>query len=490
MDKEKNVNCEYKNIDINDISQLFNNFKNDVINSINKIEQNYNNRFKKLEDEIKIIKHNNSKEIIEPKNNLKEISYKNNNINHNNKLYKSQIINPINSPNICLNNEINKINNTNNEINKSSINLNDNIARINMSDTENDKDSLMDSYEDKNKNLHQNNKKESNKTFKKSYKKKKRGKYKKKLAKSEFEKSIKYYEFKDSDNNIWKFSLNKFNPKNNTCYYNCSDTTFQARGIIKFIIEENKLLVEYIKDEEFKVVNEHTIAYEDHSYTFKNLIKSDINNLDKNSIKKKLENFKYLKHFLRIYLYKHNNIGTSLYKLIDSFKTEYGDIDINLDLIPDNEKNLIIERYKKKHNIDDDKDIKLKDIINLKNLSITSINNIKYTNNVKINFSQQLKDFTINNKYIISKLIVKFQRKNKEYVTQAYCIMTPEMEQNLKDKNNIQFFCDVTYYCVPPNNNKYRLFIIISFNKEKYKSTLCNITMINTIIDIKNQQLT
>ena len=101
------------------------------------------------------------------KNNLKEINYKYNNINHNNKLYKSQIINPINSQNICLNNEINKINNTNNEINKSSINLNDNIARINMSDTENDKDSLMDSYEDKNKNLHQNNKKESNKTFKK-----------------------------------------------------------------------------------------------------------------------------------------------------------------------------------------------------------------------------------------------------------------------------------------------------------------------------------
>lgn len=56
--------------------------------------------------------------------------------------------------------------------------------------------------------------------------------------------------------------------------------------------------------------------------------------------------------------------------------------------------------------------------------------------------------------------------------------MTKEMETNLISNNNIQYFSDVTYYCVPPNNKKYRLFVLMSFNKEKYYSTLCNLSLI------------
>ena len=57
--------------------------------------------------------------------------------------------------------------------------------------------------------------------------------------------------------------------------------------------------------------------------------------------------------------------------------------------------------------------------------------------------------------------------------------MTKEMEDNLTDKNNSQYFSDVTYYCIPPHNHNYRLFIIMSFNKEKFKSILCNISLIS-----------
>ena len=52
------------------------------------------------------------------------------------------------------------------------------------------------------------------------------------------------------------------------------------------------------------------------------------------------------------------------------------------------------------------------------------------------------------------------------------------METNLISNNNIQYFSDVTYYCVPPNNKKYRLFVLMSFDKEKYYSTLCNLSLI------------
>ena len=43
--------------------------------------------------------------------------------------------------------------------------------------------------------------------------------------------------------------------------------------------------------------------------------------------------------------------------------------------------------------------------------------------------------------------------------------MTEEMENNIHEINNIQYFLDVTYYTTPPTKNKYKLFVILSFNK-------------------------
>ena len=57
--------------------------------------------------------------------------------------------------------------------------------------------------------------------------------------------------------------------------------------------------------------------------------------------------------------------------------------------------------------------------------------------------------------------------------------MTTEMEKNLISPNNSQYFSDITYYCVPPNNKQYKLFVLMSFNKELYKSTLCNLGLIS-----------
>ena len=56
--------------------------------------------------------------------------------------------------------------------------------------------------------------------------------------------------------------------------------------------------------------------------------------------------------------------------------------------------------------------------------------------------------------------------------------MSKEMENNINSNNNTQYFADVTYYWVPPNNKKFKLFTLLALNKEKYHTTLCNLSMI------------
>ena len=57
--------------------------------------------------------------------------------------------------------------------------------------------------------------------------------------------------------------------------------------------------------------------------------------------------------------------------------------------------------------------------------------------------------------------------------------MNTEMKKNIKNQKNIQYFLDVTYYATPPNNKKYRILIIISFNSELFRTLLCNISIIS-----------
>ena len=48
--------------------------------------------------------------------------------------------------------------------------------------------------------------------------------------------------------------------------------------------------------------------------------------------------------------------------------------------------------------------------------------------------------------------------------------MTKEIENILISEDNKQYFADCTYYAIPPNKNKYKLFLILAFNKKKQKS--------------------
>ena len=85
------------------------------------------------------------------------------------------------------------------------------------------------------------------------------------------------------------------------------------------------------------------------------------------------------------------------------------------------------------------------------------------------NFNENLTNFEIKNQNIVTRLIVSYTRKKIEYKKEIFCIMAEEMEANLINNNKIQYFADVTYYCVPPNNKHYRLFVLMSSIKLNIK---------------------
>ena len=297
------------------------------------------------------------------------------------------------------------------------------------------------------------------------------------MDKSEFEKSIQYIEYIDDNKKNRKFSLSKYNKNNNTGYYYCSDTSCNGKAINIFSRDKNKDIIKNIKNDEFKLEKNHSLDYEEHSYTIKDIIVKDYQTINNFELKNKFKNYKYLKLFLRYYLEKNDDIGTSMIKFLYKLTKEFNEININYNLIPKDEEIKIINTFKKRKKILN-KDIKIEDVINLQNLCVTAINNCKYKYNINSNFDEQLLNFKINNIKVVNKLIVKFKRKKNEFTKYIYSIMTQEMEENISSEYNSQFFSDVTYYCIPPNNCKYKLFILLSFNNQKFKTTLCNISMI------------
>ena len=56
--------------------------------------------------------------------------------------------------------------------------------------------------------------------------------------------------------------------------------------------------------------------------------------------------------------------------------------------------------------------------------------------------------------------------------------MNKSMEENIKLNDNIQHFVDVMHYFSPPSKVKYKLFGILAFNQYKYKTILCNLSLI------------
>ncbi len=92
--------------------------------------------------------------------------------------------------------------------------------------------------------------------------------------------------------------------------------------------------------------------------------------------------------------------------------------------------------------------------------------------------NNNLKNFEINQKKIVTELEVSFKGKNTIYKKSIFIIMTENMEKNIQKINNIQYFLDVTYYVTPPSNKKYKLFVLLAFNKDIYKTVICNLSII------------
>ena len=181
---------------------------------------------------------------------------------------------------------------------------------------------------------------------------------------------------------------------------------------------------------------------------------------------------------MRYFLEKNAQIRTSYIKLTELFLQEYKDVNINYDLISLEEEKTLIENFKKRNKYNTNRDIQIRDVINIKNFSMGAIYNKKYKNRLKCNFDNLINDFKINDINIVQNLKVTFERKNKLYNKDIYCMMSKEMEENIKSPENTQYFSDVTYYCVPLNNKKHKLFTTLAFNKRKYHTVLCNLSMI------------
>ena len=205
-----------------------------------------------------------------------------------------------------------------------------------------------------------------------------------------------------------------------------------------------------LNEDKFNISNQHSIPYEDHRYVIDKSIINDYNNLNKNEILKKLA--KIFKKISEIFFRKNEQIGTSYIKLTELFLQEYKDVNINYDLIFLEEEKTLFENFKKRNKYNTNRDIQIRDVINIKNFSMGAIYNKKYKNRLKCNFDNLINDFKINDINIVQNLKVTFERKNKLYNKDIYCMMSKEMEENIKSPENTQYFSDVTYYCVPPNN--------------------------------------
>ena len=84
----------------------------------------------------------------------------------------------------------------------------------------------------------------------------------------------------------------------------------------------------------------------------------------------------------------------------------------------------------------------------------------------------------INIEEVVNKIDVSLKRKGVLYTKDIYVIMTKQMIENIANQNNTQYFMDITYYATPPNNQKFKILIILAFDNTKYSTVLCNISLI------------
>ena len=118
-------------------------------------------------------------------------------------------------------------------------------------------------------------------------------------------------------------------------------------------------------------------------------------------------------------------------------------------------------------------------ILSIPNMVKSIFLNLKYYYEYNNNFEENMINLTINGKKIVTKLNVNSIRKKINFNTNIYAIMTEEMINNINNPNNIQYFNDIIYYAIPPNKNHYKIYILMVFNKDLYKTIICNISLIS-----------
>ena len=234
-------------------------------------------------------------------------------------------------------------------------------------------------------------------------------------------------------------------------------------------IEQNKEL--------FILTKEHSIPYKEHNYQKYKEIINDINNKTKNAIKSQLKNYSYLNTFLKSFAILNKDKISSSGELYNLFKDEYGPINIDINSIDEDTKNKKIEKYKKNKN--NKNDIKIEEIFSIKNITNGAFTFLKNYRHFHSEMDNNLLNFKINDDNIVTKINTNFERKKILYTKDIYIIMTSDMIENINNKNNVQYFMDVTYYATPPNNKKFKLLIILAFNNNLYKTLLCNISIIS-----------
>jgi len=173
----------------------------------------------------------------------------------------------------------------------------------------------------------------------------------------------------------------------------------------------------------------HTLEYQHHNYNINQMTIKDIINYE---IKIKLKDIKYLQVFIKKYAIKHNEECTSASKLFNIFNEEFGKIDIDYNSLTDNEKINYLEKYKKKKKLSDSDNIKIEDVINIKNFCVSGYIYLRNMREFDLEMNKNLINFKINDKNVVNELEVSFKRKNKIFTNNIYIIMSESMEENIK----------------------------------------------------------
>ena len=125
-----------------------------------------------------------------------------------------------------------------------------------------------------------------------------------------------------------------------------------------------------------------------------------------------------------------------------------------------------------------DDNINIENIMTLKNMIYSEYIYLRNYREKNREMYNNLNNLTLDNEKIVTELYVNYERKNNIFKKAIYIIMTKEMISNITKNDNIQYFMDVIYYATPPNTSKYKLVVILAFNRESFKSIIFNLSII------------